>query len=322
MGDWFGRLPQSECEVESTTSGANAYYFRPAIDGSRGGVFFMNVSEPEGWGRYEIESMSYHEGMPGHHLQLAIARSSTTSPTSARARSSRPTARAGAFTRSGSPTRWASTSRRSTGWACWRPTRCAPAGWSSTPDCTARAGRDNRRSTTWSPTAEDPRARHRRDRPVRRHARPGAVLHGRPARDAPDPRARGSGRASGSTSRPSTTPCSSQARCRSRCSRSTWPADSREEEPVEPRARHGRRPPRNRHRPGRADLRLLQDVRDQLAAELARLEKADRSDLRSKSLRSGTSDMTTTSVGRIGSTRGLERVGDLAGVGIPARRDV
>lgn len=73
MGDWFGRLPLSDCDVEATTSGAIAYYFAPPKDGSRGGVFFMNVSDPEGWGRYEIENTSYHEGIPGHHLQLAIA---------------------------------------------------------------------------------------------------------------------------------------------------------------------------------------------------------------------------------------------------------
>jgi uncharacterized protein (DUF885 family) len=73
MRDWFGRLPQADCEVEATTSGAIAYYFAPPKDGSRGGVFFMNVSDPEGWGRYEIENTSYHEGIPGHHLQLAIA---------------------------------------------------------------------------------------------------------------------------------------------------------------------------------------------------------------------------------------------------------
>ncbi len=73
MGDWFGRLPQSDCDVEATTSGAIAYYFAPPKDGSRGGVFFMNVSDPEGWGRYEIENTSYHEGIPGHHLQLAIS---------------------------------------------------------------------------------------------------------------------------------------------------------------------------------------------------------------------------------------------------------
>ena len=73
MGEWFGRLPKSDCDVEATTSGAIAYYFAPPKDGSRGGVFFMNVSDPEGWGRYEIENTAYHEGIPGHHLQLAIA---------------------------------------------------------------------------------------------------------------------------------------------------------------------------------------------------------------------------------------------------------
>jgi uncharacterized protein (DUF885 family) len=73
MGDWFGRLPKSDCDVEATTSGAIAYYFAPPKDGSRGGVFFMNVSDPEGWGRFEIEGTAYHEGIPGHHLQLAIA---------------------------------------------------------------------------------------------------------------------------------------------------------------------------------------------------------------------------------------------------------
>jgi len=73
MTDWFGVLPKSDCDVEGTTSGAIAYYFAPPKDGSRGGVFFMNVSDPEGWGRYEIESTSFHEGIPGHHLQLAIS---------------------------------------------------------------------------------------------------------------------------------------------------------------------------------------------------------------------------------------------------------
>jgi uncharacterized protein (DUF885 family) len=55
------------------TSGAIAYYFPPPNDGSRGGIFFMNVSDPAGWGRYQIEATSFHEGIPGHHLQLAIS---------------------------------------------------------------------------------------------------------------------------------------------------------------------------------------------------------------------------------------------------------
>jgi uncharacterized protein (DUF885 family) len=80
MTGWFGILPQADCDVEAATSGAVAYYFSPALDGSRGGVFFMNTSEPTGWGRYQIESTAYHEGIPGHHLQLAIAGELTTIP--------------------------------------------------------------------------------------------------------------------------------------------------------------------------------------------------------------------------------------------------
>jgi uncharacterized protein (DUF885 family) len=80
MTGWFGILPRADCAVEAATSGAVAYYFSPALDGSRGGVFFMNTSEPTGWGRYQIESTAYHEGIPGHHLQLAIAGELATIP--------------------------------------------------------------------------------------------------------------------------------------------------------------------------------------------------------------------------------------------------
>src|SRR5258706_6669776 len=67
MGDWFGILPKAGCDVEETQSGAIAFYFPPAKDGSRPGVFFMNTSDPTGWGRYPIEATSYHERIPGHH---------------------------------------------------------------------------------------------------------------------------------------------------------------------------------------------------------------------------------------------------------------
>jgi uncharacterized protein (DUF885 family) len=80
MGDWFGILPKAGCEVEEVKSGAIAFYFPPAKDGSRPGVFFMNTSDPTGWGLYQIEATSYHEGIPGHHLQLAISTELTTIP--------------------------------------------------------------------------------------------------------------------------------------------------------------------------------------------------------------------------------------------------
>ena len=80
MGAWFGILPKAGCDVEEVQSGAIAYYFAPARDGSRPGVFFMNTSDPSGWGRYQIEATSYHEGIPGHHLQLAISTELTNVP--------------------------------------------------------------------------------------------------------------------------------------------------------------------------------------------------------------------------------------------------
>lgn len=73
MPAWFEVLPKAPCAVEATTVGAKAFYYPPAIDGSRGGTFFVNVLHPEAWGTFELEAMAFHEGIPGHHLQIAIA---------------------------------------------------------------------------------------------------------------------------------------------------------------------------------------------------------------------------------------------------------
>ncbi len=54
-------------------TGPKAFYFPPAGDGSRGGTFFVNIDDPGAWGTFELEAMAFHEGIPGHHLQLAIA---------------------------------------------------------------------------------------------------------------------------------------------------------------------------------------------------------------------------------------------------------
>jgi uncharacterized protein (DUF885 family) len=73
MGDWFGRLPQADCFVQETPSGPQAFYYPPATDGSRPGAFYVNTSDASAWKRYEMEALAYHEGIPGHHLQLAIS---------------------------------------------------------------------------------------------------------------------------------------------------------------------------------------------------------------------------------------------------------
>lgn len=77
---WFGILPKAACDVEETQNGAIAFYFPPARDDSRPGVFFMNTSDPSSWGRYQIEATAYHEGIPGHHLQFAVSAELTSIP--------------------------------------------------------------------------------------------------------------------------------------------------------------------------------------------------------------------------------------------------
>jgi uncharacterized protein (DUF885 family) len=71
--EWFGRLPKADCRVAETQTGPEAFYLPPTPDGSRPGTFFVNTKDPSGWGRFQIEAMAYHEGIPGHHMQLAIA---------------------------------------------------------------------------------------------------------------------------------------------------------------------------------------------------------------------------------------------------------
>jgi uncharacterized protein (DUF885 family) len=73
MPGWFETLPKAPCDVEGVMTGAKAFYFPPAADGSRGGTFFINVDDPTAWGIFELESLAFHEGIPGHHLQLTIA---------------------------------------------------------------------------------------------------------------------------------------------------------------------------------------------------------------------------------------------------------
>jgi uncharacterized protein (DUF885 family) len=74
----FGRLPKADLIVmqveefrEKEASGAQ--YNQPAQDGSRPGHVMINTSDPESRKTISTESTAYHEGVPGHHLQIAIA---------------------------------------------------------------------------------------------------------------------------------------------------------------------------------------------------------------------------------------------------------
>ena len=74
---YFDVMPEAGLEVqripefkEKTSPGA--YYQPPAMDGSRMGVFYANLYDIKATPRYGMRTLAYHEGIPGHHFQLAI----------------------------------------------------------------------------------------------------------------------------------------------------------------------------------------------------------------------------------------------------------
>ena len=75
----FLTLPKAKCEVrrvekfrEETSSGA--YYQPGALDGSRPGMFFANLRDMNEVPKWSMPTLAYHEGVPGHHWQISMAR--------------------------------------------------------------------------------------------------------------------------------------------------------------------------------------------------------------------------------------------------------
>jgi len=54
-------------------SAGKAFYEAPSMDGSRPGIYYANLYKMSGMPKYELEALAYHEGIPGHHMQIAIA---------------------------------------------------------------------------------------------------------------------------------------------------------------------------------------------------------------------------------------------------------
>jgi uncharacterized protein (DUF885 family) len=82
---WFGRLPKTPCvvtriEAHEEKFSTIAYYRQPATDGSRPGTYYINTYAPDTRPRYEAEALAFHEAVPGHHTQIAIAQELTGLP--------------------------------------------------------------------------------------------------------------------------------------------------------------------------------------------------------------------------------------------------
>ncbi len=78
LPDLFGALPAAPVEVQRVPAfkeagSARAYYFPPALDGSRPGIFYANLRRVDEHPRFGMHTLAYHEAIPGHHLQIALA---------------------------------------------------------------------------------------------------------------------------------------------------------------------------------------------------------------------------------------------------------
>ena len=75
---FFSVLPKSPCVMREIPDyeapySTVAYYRQPHYDGSKPGEYFVNTYKPETRARFELETLTWHESIPGHHLQIAIS---------------------------------------------------------------------------------------------------------------------------------------------------------------------------------------------------------------------------------------------------------
>ncbi|MEA3015975.1 MAG: hypothetical protein QOI38_697, partial [Sphingomonadales bacterium] len=76
--EYFSRLPKAPLEVRAVEAwrqetASVAFYNQPSPDGSRPGIFYVNLADMNQVLRPQVEGIAHHEGAPGHHFQIALA---------------------------------------------------------------------------------------------------------------------------------------------------------------------------------------------------------------------------------------------------------
>src|SRR5690606_24936558 len=78
LPELVARLPKAPVRVERVPAfkeagAAGAYYLPPPLAGSKPGIFYVNLRSPGEVARFGMRTLAYHEAIPGHHLQIALA---------------------------------------------------------------------------------------------------------------------------------------------------------------------------------------------------------------------------------------------------------
>ena len=86
LPEFFGILPRASLEVRRVEAfreqaGGAAHYSRGSPDGSRPAVYYSHLADMNALPKHRLEAVAYHEGNPGHHMQIAIAQELTAVPT-------------------------------------------------------------------------------------------------------------------------------------------------------------------------------------------------------------------------------------------------
>lgn len=85
MPQAFNTLAQAQLEIRRVPPAIEAgapggYYQRAALDGSRPGAYYINLRDTAEWPKFTLPTLNYHEGVPGHHWQIAIQQESGSIP--------------------------------------------------------------------------------------------------------------------------------------------------------------------------------------------------------------------------------------------------
>ncbi|CAK9039339.1 DUF885 domain-containing protein [Durusdinium trenchii] len=76
---WFGAVPSQPVEVRripvyEQDSAPGGYYNSPSLDGTRPGIYWINLKDTADWPKHTLKTLTYHEAVPGHHFQRSLER--------------------------------------------------------------------------------------------------------------------------------------------------------------------------------------------------------------------------------------------------------